>query len=808
MEIIKENLSRVKVPGAGDKVFKDECFYSFDCPESPTGLYVCLNRWIGVGERFLNKYSNRTDNKVFLHIKKTRKETKEEQEGVPEKVSRLAINMEGGFQSDKGVEWDEECRLVVLPNMETFDINNTDLPMGVHLSVAGIRTAVSANKQAAIDAAQGSWDGEALVISKYAENLQQVENPPKVTPTGWKCEACDLTENLWMNLTDGQIGCGRKFFDGSGGNNHAVDHYKNGGGGGPLAVKLGTITTDGKADVFSYEEDDMVLNPHLEKHLSHFGIKIASCEKTDKSMVEIELDMNQRIGEWAILTESGSKLVPLFGPGKTGLHNLGNTCYMNSVLQVLNTIPEFVTCYSKKEWLDRGDLADPGSDLTLQLAKLCQGMTSGVYSNEGEEAVLREEGSQPGIKPVMIRQLIGKGHAEFSSPRQQDSQELFLYLLELMERAHKKTNSQAPITCLQFMAEDRTECTASGQVRYKQRLEDYLPLGVPMEAATNIAEVSKYLSKKTEAEAKGERLPAEELVRAKILGESLVEAFLKEEVVDDFYSSAINGKTTAKKTIRLATFPDYLLVQLLKFRVDESWQPVKLDVEIEMPDQLDLSSLRGKGLQDGEVKLPEEQQEAESNVHLPDENIVAQLVDMGFAREGCRRAVFNTGSSGVEAAMGWVMDHMEDADFNSPFTPGGGKAGAVKKCTAGEEVIIMVMSMGFSKDQAEMALRNTDNNVERAIEWIFSHPDGEPAEAAGGHQEQQQGTSNISNGDPRYELSAFISHMGPSSHSGHYVCHIKQADGKWIIFNDNKVATSVNPPKELGYLYLYKRSSL
>ena len=32
MEIIKENLSRVKVPGTGDKVFKDECFYSFDCP--------------------------------------------------------------------------------------------------------------------------------------------------------------------------------------------------------------------------------------------------------------------------------------------------------------------------------------------------------------------------------------------------------------------------------------------------------------------------------------------------------------------------------------------------------------------------------------------------------------------------------------------------------------------------------------------------------------------------------------------------------------------------------------------------------
>ena len=32
MDIIKDNLSRIKVPGPGDKVFKDECFYSFDNP--------------------------------------------------------------------------------------------------------------------------------------------------------------------------------------------------------------------------------------------------------------------------------------------------------------------------------------------------------------------------------------------------------------------------------------------------------------------------------------------------------------------------------------------------------------------------------------------------------------------------------------------------------------------------------------------------------------------------------------------------------------------------------------------------------
>lgn len=61
--------------------------------------------------------------------------------------------------------------------------------------------------------------------------------------SGWKCSKCDMRENLWLNLTDGSILCGRRYFDGSGGNNHAVEHFRETGY--PLAVKLGTITPDG-----------------------------------------------------------------------------------------------------------------------------------------------------------------------------------------------------------------------------------------------------------------------------------------------------------------------------------------------------------------------------------------------------------------------------------------------------------------------------------------------------------------------------------------------------------------------------------
>ena len=46
-----------------------------------------MNRWLGVGKDYLERYSKRTDNVVFLHIKRTRKPVEEKQEAPAEKVT-------------------------------------------------------------------------------------------------------------------------------------------------------------------------------------------------------------------------------------------------------------------------------------------------------------------------------------------------------------------------------------------------------------------------------------------------------------------------------------------------------------------------------------------------------------------------------------------------------------------------------------------------------------------------------------------------------------------------------------------------
>ena len=62
----------------------------------------------------------------------------------------------------------------------------------------------------------------------------------------------------------------------------------------------------------------------------------------------------------------------------------------------------------------------------------------------------------------------------------------------------------------------------------------------------------------------------------------------------------------------------------------------------------------------------------------------------------------------------------------------------------------------------------------------------------------------VDDGNGMYRLKAVISHMGSNTSCGHYVCHINK-DGKWVLFNDEKVAQSEDLPKDLGYLYIFER---
>lgn len=803
MELLRSHLSRVRIPEASNRIYKEECCVTFETPKSEGGLFVDLSSFLAFGKESVFWNYKKTGNSVYLHIKAMKKSVSEDR--PHKKPTLLAIGVEGGFDN-REPEYEESYKIVILPDYMMLPFPSVELPEKVRLSVDGVLAAIGAERREQV----ASWTADKKQTSAYAMNLQQIDNNVIVPPSGWKCAKCDKVDNLWLNLTDGMILCGRRNWDGTGGNNHAVEHFNETKY--PLAVKLGTITADLEtADVYSYAEDESVEDPLLAEHLSFFGIDFSSLKKTELTTAERELDQNTNF-DWNRIQESGKESEPLFGPGYTGLINLGNSCYLASIMQTVFSTRDFLSCYFADQKLNKAfemAPADPTVDLNMQLVKLGHGLLSGKYSYPVQEDTeldmsenMTSKPRQEGIPPRMFKTLIGTGHVEFSSARQQDALEFFLHLLDKIERNNAGKPQADPSRCFKFFVEERILCP-SGKVSYNKRVDNVLSLNIPLDAATNKEEVVAYQKKKEEKESSGEKLNDAEIVRPRVPLSACLENFVAPEEIHEFYSTAIKSKTTAIKTAKLGTFPDYLVLHMRKFVMEAGWVPKKLDVFIDVPDIIDISHLRSTGLQPGEELLPENDGSSDSGQSGPsaDEAIVSQLASMGFPRLHCEKAAINTSNTGVEEAMNWLLNHMDDSDIDAPISTGLQNSPQ----PVDEGLVNTLISFGFDAELARKALRASGGDIERATEWIFSQPVNSTAMDINSSTVPSTSDQTLPDGEGKYKLMAFVSHMGTSTQCGHYVAHIFK-EGRWVIFNDSKVAVSCDPPKDMGYLYFFERA--
>lgn len=140
----------------------------------------------------------------------------------------------------------------------------------------------------------------------------------------------------------------------------------------------------------------------------------------------------------------------------------------------------------------------PAACIECQMHKVADGLLSGRYSKPHPSPVenpLAHDSPVPvvqeGISPSSLKALIGKGHTEFATMRQQDAEEFFSHLLTVLRQNVKRLGlkqEDEPTEIFRFGVEQRLQCGDCKRVRYRVDGQDVLSVPVPAKEKSKDAE--------------------------------------------------------------------------------------------------------------------------------------------------------------------------------------------------------------------------------------------------------------------------------------------------------------------------------
>jgi ubiquitin carboxyl-terminal hydrolase 5/13 len=605
-----------------------------------------------------------------------------------------------------------------------------------------------------------SWEAERNPCVHVIQLDQSLAlNAPVAEKGSAKCSACDISQSLWVCLSCGALGCSRRVFDGSGGNNHAVAHFESTKH--PLVVKTGSVDADGSCDVHCYACDEEVADPMIAKHLKGVGIDINAAVKTEASLAEMELQRNLNLNFDNF--EDGN-LQMVTGLGKVGLRNLGNTCYMASALQVLVRIPSFASRY-REGLIDHFSTCgrQPESCVYCQMHRLVMGLTGVDWTNG---ISLPPEG----LSVALLRTCM-MANTVWGSFRQQDSAEWTGWFLDALETFEKGEGSPFPhLKMFDMTTTSVMTCSSCGGSYVKNESDRSLTL--PLCVQNGTSKLSDML----------ERYSAPSSIIA--------------------YCSRCTKALEFIQHRSISVFPDYLWLNVSRFTFTD-WVPKKDLTPVTVPSVVDLDGLRTNfAVVDAVDILTGDERQEEQSAQPAYETEVASLSVMGFDPALCLAALRQVGGS-MDQAMELILTNpgaiaLEESSSNKYGNPE----------AVSETCRTMLMDMGFTEIQATNGLMAAHNDVERAISWVMDHPEESmrpvPAAEAGKTSNAQDAQVSRDILPANYELVGVVTHKGASTSMGHYDCLCRSPEG-WLYINDNKVAIHADPPLEGGYMFFFRR---
>jgi len=139
------------------------------------------------------------------------------------------------------------------------------------------------------------------------------------------------------------------------------------------------------------------------------------------------------------------------------------------------------------------------------MIKLADGLLSARYSHPAKSPPEQQSDDQPifqeGIRPAQFKTLIGKGHEEFATMRQQDSEEFLQHLLSRLrkEAKHQGRSEDTEATDIfRFGMEQKLQCGGCRRVGYKVDEVDLASL--PVSAIEKVTEDGKKIYEEVQLE--------------------------------------------------------------------------------------------------------------------------------------------------------------------------------------------------------------------------------------------------------------------------------------------------------------------
>uniref|UniRef100_A0A8C9VLJ9 Ubiquitin carboxyl-terminal hydrolase n=1 Tax=Scleropages formosus TaxID=113540 RepID=A0A8C9VLJ9_SCLFO len=274
-------------------------------------------------------------------------------------------------------------------------------------------------------------------------------------------------------------------------------------------------------------------------------------------------------------------LNPVFGglgPSLTGLRNLGNTCYMNSILQCLCNTPAMAEYFNKnyyQEDINRANILGHKGEVAEEFGVIMKALWSGLYKY---------------ISPLDFKVTIGKINEQFAGYEQQDSQELLLFLMDgLHEDLNKADNRKR---CKEETIDHLDDFKAAELAWSKHKLlnESIIVALFQGQFKSTVQCLTCYRKSRTFETFMYLSLPLASAHRCSL--QDCLKLFSKEEKLTDsnrVFCRHCKAHRDSTKKLEIWKVPPILLVHLKRFSYEGRWKQ-KLQTAVDFPlENLDLT---------------------------------------------------------------------------------------------------------------------------------------------------------------------------------------------------------------------------